>query len=46
MLLGNVYLIPTYLHEEHLETIPAYVTDAVKKCSVFFVEQEKTARRF
>ena len=43
---GKVYLIPTVLHEEALETIPAYILDAVKDCSVFFVEQEKTARRF
>lgn len=43
---GKVYLIPTVLHEEALETIPAYVLDSVKDCSVFFVENEKTARRF
>lgn len=43
---GKVYLIPTVLHEEALATIPAYILDAVKDCSVFFVEQEKTARRF
>ncbi|MBS1641077.1 MAG: SAM-dependent methyltransferase [Bacteroidetes bacterium] len=44
--IGNVYLIPTVLHEDALQTIPAYVLDAVKNCSVFFVENEKTARRF
>ncbi|MEO8173440.1 MAG: SAM-dependent methyltransferase, partial [Sediminibacterium sp.] len=43
---GKVYLIPTVLHEEALETIPAYLLDAVKDCQVFFVENEKTARRF
>lgn len=43
---GKVYLIPTVLHEEALETIPAYLLDAVKDCAVFFVENEKTARRF
>ena len=43
---GKVYLIPTVLHEEALQTIPVYILDAVKDCSVFFVEQEKTARRF
>lgn len=43
---GKVYLIPTVLHDEALETIPAYVLDSVKDCSVFFVETEKTARRF
>jgi 16S rRNA (cytidine1402-2'-O)-methyltransferase len=43
---GKVYLIPTVLHEEALETIPPYILDAVKDCQVFFVETEKTARRF
>ncbi len=43
---GKVYLIPTVLHEEALQTIPSYILDAVKDCSIFFVEQEKTARRF
>lgn len=45
-MIGKVYLIPTVLHEEALETIPAYILKAVKDCTVFFVEQEKTARRF
>jgi len=44
--LGNVYLIPTVLHEEGMETIPPYVLDAVKRCDAFFVENERTARRF
>lgn len=43
---GKVYLIPTVLHEEALNTIPAYILDAVKDCQVFFVENDKTARRF
>lgn len=43
---GKVYLIPTVLHEDALQTIPAYILDAVKDCSVFFVENDKTARRF
>lgn len=43
---GKVYLIPTVLFEDALETIPSYITDAVKDCRVFFVENEKTARRF
>jgi 16S rRNA (cytidine1402-2'-O)-methyltransferase len=46
MISGKVYLIPTVLHEEALETIPPYILDAVKDCQVFFVETEKTARRF
>lgn len=43
---STVYLIPTTLHDENVQTIPAYVLDAVKDCSVFFVENERTARRF
>lgn len=41
-----VYLIPTVLSDDGLSAIPAYVTDAVKQCTVFFVENERTARRF
>jgi 16S rRNA (cytidine1402-2'-O)-methyltransferase len=44
--LGKVYLIPTFLDERSLQTIPPYVTDAVKECHVFFVENERSARRF
>lgn len=43
---GKVYLIPTVLHEDALQTIPSYILDAVKDCQVFFVENDKTARRF
>jgi 16S rRNA (cytidine1402-2'-O)-methyltransferase len=43
---GKVYLIPTVLYEDSLETIPSYILDAVKDCQVFFVENEKTTRRF
>lgn len=43
---GKVYLIPTVLQEDALQTIPAYILDSVKDCSVFFVENDKTARRF
>ena len=41
-----LYLIPIFLHEDAIETIPAYVLDSVKECTVFFVENEKTARRY
>jgi 16S rRNA (cytidine1402-2'-O)-methyltransferase len=41
-----VYLIPTVLHENAEYTIPSYVIDAVKQCKVFFVENQRTARRF
>ncbi len=42
----TVYLIPCVLAEDATETIPAYVLDAVKKCTVIFAENERTARRF
>jgi 16S rRNA (cytidine1402-2'-O)-methyltransferase len=43
---GKVYLIPTVLYEDAFETLPPYLLDAVQQCQVFFVENEKTARRF
>ena len=46
MAIGKVYLIPTVLYEESLETIPTYILDAIKDCQVFFLENEKTTRRF
>jgi 16S rRNA (cytidine1402-2'-O)-methyltransferase len=42
----DVYLIPTVLAEGKLEGIPAYVLEAVQQCAVFFVENERTARRY
>ncbi|HVF80411.1 MAG TPA: SAM-dependent methyltransferase [Flavisolibacter sp.] len=41
-----VYLIPTVLSEGVTDCLPSYILDAVKKCSVFFVENERTARRY
>lgn len=43
---GKVYLIPTVLSSEALHTIPPYITAAVQKISVFYVENERTARRY
>ncbi len=44
----KVYLIPTVLHDDEkaMETLPIYIIDSIKDCSVFFAENEKTARRF
>jgi 16S rRNA (cytidine1402-2'-O)-methyltransferase len=42
---ATVYLIPTVLYEGEKSCLPSYLLDAVKKCSVFFVENERTARR-
>jgi 16S rRNA (cytidine1402-2'-O)-methyltransferase len=41
-----VYLIPSELYEGEVEPIPPYVLDAVKDCRLFFVENERTARRY
>jgi len=43
---ARVYLIPTVLHDGVTECLPSYLVDAVKQCQVFFVENERTARRF
>ena len=44
--MGTVFLIPTFLHEDALASLPSYILDHVKQCQVFFVENEKTARRY
>jgi 16S rRNA (cytidine1402-2'-O)-methyltransferase len=41
-----IYLIPSVLDESATQTIPAYVKDAVGQCQVFFVENERSARRY
>lgn len=43
---STVYLIPSLLNEEAVQTIPLYIIDTVKDCQTFFVENERTARRF
>lgn len=43
---GKVYLIPSFLYDDAVETIPAYIVDAANDCQVFFVENERSARRF
>lgn len=44
--MSTVFLIPCVLAEDAIESIPAYVMDAVKQCTVIFAENERTARRF
>ena len=44
--MGTVYLIPSLLHEDGIHAIPSYILDTVKNCQVFFVENERTARRY
>jgi 16S rRNA (cytidine1402-2'-O)-methyltransferase len=41
-----IYLIPTVLSEGATDCLPAYLLDTVKQCTVFFVENERTARRY
>lgn len=41
-----VYLIPSQLHDESIHVIPSYIINAVKDCRVYFVENERTARRY
>lgn len=43
---GKVYMVPSLLDENGIETIPSYIITAVKNCKVFFVENERTARRY
>ena len=43
---ATVYLIPSLLHEEGMLSIPSYITAIVKQCTVLFVENERTSRRF
>lgn len=43
---GKVYLIPTVLSADALFSLPAYITDTVQQLRIFYVENERTARRF
>jgi len=44
--LSTIYLIPSPLDDNAIETIPSYVLEGVRKCSVIFAENERTVRRF
>ena len=41
-----VYLIPSVLHDDGYSSIPESVGQAIRDCQVFFVENERTTRRF
>src|SRR5690349_19550757 len=43
---STLYLIPAPLDEHSLAPLPPYILDSVKACEVFFVENERTARRY
>jgi 16S rRNA (cytidine1402-2'-O)-methyltransferase len=42
----TLYLIPSFLDENSLQVLPPYLLDAVKECQSFFVENERSARRY
>ncbi|HLO79562.1 MAG TPA: SAM-dependent methyltransferase [Chitinophagaceae bacterium] len=42
----KVYLIPCPIAEDALHTLSPQILEAVKQCEVFFVENERSARRF
>jgi 16S rRNA (cytidine1402-2'-O)-methyltransferase len=46
MTLGKVYLLPMLLHEEGFDSMPTDVLTWIQQCDAFFVENEKTARRY
>lgn len=41
-----IYLIPCPIAEEALHTLSAETNNVIRQCDVFFVENERTARRF
>lgn len=43
---GKVYLIPTVLSADALFSLPQYITETVQRLRIFYVENERTARRF
>ncbi|HEX3081500.1 MAG TPA: SAM-dependent methyltransferase [Puia sp.] len=43
---STLFLIPTFLDEDAFQVLPGYILDAVKATEVFFVENERTARRY
>ena len=43
---SRIYMIPSFLDDEAIHTIPIYVQDVLKQCQVLFVENERSARRF
>ena len=44
--MATIYLIPSVLQEEGTAPIPLYIMDAINDCQVFFVENERTTRRY
>lgn len=45
-MLGELFLIPTYLAQDAYYCLPAYLLPAIKNCKVIFAENERTTRRY
>lgn len=43
---AKVYLIPTFLYDNALQVLPSYILNSIETCNVFFVENERSARRY
>lgn len=41
-----VYLVPSFLHEGNLQTLPPYIIEKISYCQCLFVENERSARRY
>ncbi len=44
--MSTVYLIPAVLQEDGINAIPPGITEAIRECQVFFVENERSTRRY
>ena len=44
--MSTIYLIPALLQEDGIQAVPPFITDAIKECQVFFVENERSTRRY
>jgi 16S rRNA (cytidine1402-2'-O)-methyltransferase len=44
--MATVYLIPSLLHEEGIHSLPVSLTEAIRNCTIFFAENERTTRRY
>jgi 16S rRNA (cytidine1402-2'-O)-methyltransferase len=43
---ATVYLVPCFLDEDGMDALPGYLLPVIQKTEVFFVENERSARRF
>lgn len=43
---ARIYLIPTWLDDSARDSLPEYILEATRQCQVFFVEDERTTRRY